>query len=474
MAICYYRPPDGLVQTIVRGTNYYGSMTRLCYTAGVKRKPLPSHQVRLERIVGGGQTIGSLPDGKRVFVWGGLPGETVQVQLTKNKSSMAEGVVTEVLEASSGRQEPLDPQSFLSTSPWQIMGFADEQQAKGQLIQEAFALHHTALPGVVEVYSDSNQTAYRNKVEFSWWWDTDENRLDLAFFRRGTHGKVPVDGTSLARPEINRLAVAVRDLLRSKPVEARSLKALLIRCDRDGSCVWQLYVKDKLPDVISPAEAAALPAQGGEIIYSDPRSPASRITERLTAFGDIVLADNILGVQFRYATEGFFQVNLPVYEEALRDMQRWIADDQPLIDMYSGVGSIGLSIGTAGDGSRQLTLVEIDEHAYREMERNAALIADTSTAVIKPVLAAAEQALEQISGDATVIVDPPRAGLHHSVTERLLEARPERIIYLSCNPVTQARDAELLAAGYDIEFHRGYNFFPRTPHIEHLIVLRAR
>jgi 23S rRNA (uracil1939-C5)-methyltransferase len=87
------------------------------------------------------------------------------------------------------------------------------------------------------------------------------------------------------------------------------------------------------------------------------------------------------------------------------------------------------------------------------------------------VLAASEDALDYITHDATVILDPPRAGLHEKVTEKLLEAAPQRIIYLSCNPVTQARDVARLAEKYGIRHHQGYNFFPRTPHIEHLVIL---
>jgi 23S rRNA (uracil1939-C5)-methyltransferase len=89
-------------------------------------------------------------------------------------------------------------------------------------------------------------------------------------------------------------------------------------------------------------------------------------------------------------------------------------------------------------------------------------------------LAPSEKALDYITADATVIVDPPRAGLHTAVTERLLAVRPPRVVYLSCNPVTQARDVSLLLDAYKIAGQRGYNFFPRTPHIEHLIVLERR
>lgn len=499
----------------------------------MKRQPLET--IHLDKIVGGGQALGTLADGRKCFVWGGLPGETVTVRVTKKKSHLVEAVVEEVILPSPDRIQPYDPDSYLSTSPWQIMPLEIEQIYKRQLIDDAFTLHNVTLPAAIDIYCDNVAYGYRNKVEFSWYSesvvsrvvsqkksglvsgpglfsddtreiDADSDReesfidtLDLAFFRRGSKGKIVVDGTSLAHPAINNLARAIRDLLRHKRVAARQLKTLLIRCDQSGSCVWQLYVKDRLPDeIITADEAAKLPAQGGEIIYSDPRSPASRITERLACFGNTTLTDTILGIPFRYACEGFFQVNIPVYEQALRDMKEWVpydcnsqhsgrqlghhqkiirdprevaqifsgvplATDQPILDFYAGVGTIGLTIG----GSN-VTLVEINADAVREMQRN---IAELDRTDARAVLAPSEQALNYITGKEIVIVDPPRAGLHPDVIATLLQKLPPRILYLSCNPVTQARDVALLQQNYHIVHHRGYNFFPRTPHIEHLIIL---
>ena len=425
--------------------------------------------LRLEKIVGGGQAIGTLDDGRKAFVWGGLPKELVTIRVTKKKSHFVEGIVTEIIEKSPERITPKDENSYLSTSPWQIMPMSSEQSHKASLIEEAFLLHNITLPEKIEVFSDGVEFNYRNKVEFSWFGDkTDDDEketLDLAFFKRGGKGKVIVDGTSLAHPSINKLAIEIRDLLQTKPIVARQLKTLLIRSDQQGNTVWQLYVKDKVENLISDDEAKLLSAAGGEIIYSDPKSPASRITERLNKFGDTTLSDTILGVAFNYACEGFFQVNIPVYEKALSDMKAWINCNEKLLtlDLYSGVGTIGLTIG--GD---DVTLVEINEHAVAEMQRN---IAKLNRPNAKAILAPSEKSLEYITDEQIVIVDPPRAGLHADVTNRLLETEPPRIIYLSCNPVTQARDVSLLQEKYEIAHHQGYNFFPRTPHIEHLVVL---
>ena len=433
------------------------------------RKVYPAYTLTLDAITGGGQSIGTLEDGRKCFVWGGLPGELVSIQSTKIKSSLVEGVVTEVLTSSPERIKPQDPESYLSTSPWQIMTFEAEQKYKAQLIYDAFALHNIKLPQPPDIYSNDNIYGYRNKIEFSWFSQTDPtsgvDTLDLAFFRRGSKGKIVVNGTSLAHPSINQLAREIRDLLHQKSISARQLKTLLIRSDKSGNCVWQLYTKDKLPDTITEQEADKLSAQGGEIIYSDPRSPASRITERLASFGDITLRDNLLGTTFRYATESFFQINLPVYSQVLSDIRKFIPSEKPVIDLYSGVGTIGLTVTSK---EQPLKLIEINSSAVDEMKHN---ISDLGRKNTEAILSASENVTDQIEPNSTIIVDPPRAGLHQDVTMRLLETAPKRIIYLSCNPVTQARDIQLLSEKYDISHMQGYNFFPRTPHIENLVIL---
>ena len=434
----------------------------------MKKKVLPIVNIKLDKIVGGGQALGTLEGGRKMFVWGGLPGETVAAQMTKKKSNLAEGVVMEVLEPSAERITPRDDTSYLSTSPWQIMTFDAEQHYKSALIEEAFELHDIVLPDKIEVFTDDKQYEYRNKIEFSWYWNKESDTLDLAFFRRGTHGKIPVDGTSLANPAINRAATAMRDLLRTKSdVRAYMLKTLLVRCDNSGNVAMQLYVKEPDFAQLPEHEIVNLGVAGFELVFSNPKSPASVITNRLQQWGTVNLSDNILDIPFTYAVEGFFQINIPIYEQALRDMKKFVNSKKPTVDLYSGVGTIGLTIGGAN-----VTLVEINEPAVIEMKRNIKAL-DREKAV-QAILAPSESALEHIVAGSTIIVDPPRAGLHEDVVDKLLDVAPERIIYLSCNPVTQARDVARLSEKYGIQYHRGYNFFPRTPHIEHLVVLTLK
>ena len=426
--------------------------------------------VKFNKITPGGQALGELESGKKIFAWGVLPGETAEVQITKSKKSFAEGFATEILEKSPNRIEPRNPESFLSTSPWQIFDFEFEQKTKQELIAESFRQEKIAL-NQEEIYSDGEIFEYRNKVEFSFWFekfeDSDDGELNLAFFKRGGKGKIPVVGTSLAEPEINQAGQKVLEILRARKTASRDLKTLLIRANKNGEIAAQLYVKEEDFTPFSSQEIEKLSFKCFEIIFSNPKSPASVITKILQTSGEKNLTDSVLGVNFNYATESFFQINLPVYEKALLDMKRFIDSKKPTIDLYSGVGSIGLTIG-----ENNLTMVEINESAVTEMRANISKLGREDSA--RAVLAPSEKALDFIESGANLIVDPPRAGMDKKVCAKILEAEPEKIIYLSCNPATQARDAAILSKKYDIIYSRGYNFFPRTPHIENLMVLELR
>lgn len=423
--------------------------------------------VKLESVVGGGQTIASvkLADGqiKKAFIWGGLPGETVKFVVTKKRAGILEGIVTEVIEAVAERIKPRDELSFLSTSPWQIYNYQYELEQKIRLTKEAFAGQKIPLTFSPRILTDGIKYHYRNKMEFTWWWDKTAEQLELATYRRGSKGKIVIKGSSLAREEINVAASNIRNVLNKNKFEARDLKTLLLRSNQQGKVVAQLYVTtEKIK--LTEADFKQLNISGLEIILSDPRSPASVINRRLQTFGEVRLSDELLGRSFSYPAESFFQINLPVYELALKEITQFLLPNKPVVDLYSGVGTIGLTVA----GDLPVTLVEINQAAVTEMQQNIEKLGiNKATAV----LAASEDATSYITSDCQLIIDPPRAGLHSKVVASILEKQPRRIIYLSCNVATQARDVALLTEKYQIMHGIGFNFFPRTPHIENLIVL---
>ena len=408
--------------------------------------------VTIEKLVHGGQGIGTLADGRRVFVWNVLPGETVKIQLTKNKNKLAEGVAIEIIKPSPEREQPLD-QAYLSTSPWQVVSFAAENTYKQAILAETMQREHVAFVADIPMVAGREQWHYRNKMEYSFW--ADDTGLHLALFNRGTHGKRIVPGSSIASPSVDQTANKILEILNKHAIRGSQLKTVVVRANQAGETVGALFVKDEsFPELVELAEIC----RGLVVYYSNPKSPASVQTRELYIYGDITLTDKILGCDIKYDVNSFFQVNLDIFTQALTKIKQVVSNNS-YIDMYSGVGTIGLTIGG------RAVLVESDLHNSEMARQNAQGMG------AEIVQATAETALSHITDKHYLIVDPPRAGLHAKVVDRIIEATPPVIVYLSCNPITQARDLALLQSTYKIISVTGYNFFPRTPHIESLAVL---
>lgn len=409
-------------------------------------------EIDITKLVHGGQGLGQLSDGRKIFVWNALPGEKVGVRVGRKKRDYAEGFAEEVLVASKHRTEPLD-EAYLSTSPWQIMTFEAENNYKKEILTEAFTREGIKLPEFKFV-SEGEPLHYRNKMEYSFWGD--EDGLHLALFHRASHGKRIVTGSSIARPEIDETANEIVAILNKNGIRASQLKTVVIRTNKQGSVVAALFVKDKaFPEI----EALQTVCQGITVVFSNPKSPASVVTEVLRTHGNVMLTDELAGRTLRYDVNSFFQVNLPIFEKAVASIKLVVKTDKSVVDMYSGVGTIGLIVGAS-------KLVELDIANIEMAERN------VGSDKVEVIHASTENALENITPESTVIVDPPRAGLHSKIIGHILETKPKKIIYLSCNPSTQARDIARLLSVYELKKFEGYNFFPRTPHIESLALLQ--
>ncbi len=381
--------------------------------------------MKIEKIVPGGQGIGTLEDGKKVFLWNVLPGEEVEEFLmTKKKSKYLEGIATKISRKSEFRMDAKD-ECFLSTSPWQIFDYRFELKQKAEIVRECFRQNGIEIE-TPEVVTDGKEWNYRNKMEYALFWDNEEEKIRLAFHQRGSHRKVPIEKSSIERPKIYKAAEKIILELNERREEARKYQSLILRCSQRGGVSGGLYENGK----------------------AHPVFPS--------------LSDDILGVSYNYSPNGFFQINLPVYELALFEIKKNLGDSSKVLDLYSGVGTIGLSVARGKD----LTLVECDKSAFFELEKNCRGIEGAGA-----VLAKSEEALEYIEPEMTVILDPPRAGCHEKLIEKLLETVPEKIIYLSCNPATQARDVARLSEKYQVLEVKAFNFFPKTPHIENLVVL---
>ena len=392
----------------------------------INREETVQSPIKIDKLTPTGQGIGTLENGKKIFLWNTLPGEEIKSYLLlKEKSSYDEGVALAFEKRNENRVKPKDEQ-YLSTSPWQIMTDDFEAKEKSKVLNE---LYRDLWTEKVEFHQSRKTWHYRNKMEYSLYYNFDTEKIELAIHPRGSHSKMPIKNSSIEREEIFERAKAIVDELNKNGDEARKYQSLLLRANRNGEVSGGLFEKGKSHPVFKN------------------------------------LTDKILDHEYSYSPNGFFQINLDVYEEVLKKIKSFIneTETKKVLDLYSGVGTIGLSVASEKD----LTLVEIDKSAYKELEENCKSIKNAT-----PVLAKSEEALDYITPDSVVILDPPRAGCDEKLIKKLIEVRPKEIIYLSCNPITQVRDVKLLVdAGMKLESLEGYNFFPKTPHIESLVKL---
>ena len=413
-----------------------------------------SEELTIDKLVHGGQGMGVIKDGRKAFIWNALPGEGVRARLTRTRKDFVEGIAEEIISPSSHRIEPKED-IYLATSPWQIMDLEYENIQKALIVSETFSREHVELPDF-SMLSDNVPFGYRNKIEFSFYGD--DTGLHYAFFNRGSHQKQIVTESALALPQINTAAKEFLQELNKHTIRAGDLKSVIFRCDQSGDVVASLFVKPETFVELNKPKVI----KGLKVYHSNPKSPASVLTKLIYQEGTTTLTDELNGTPITYDVCGFFQVNLPVFEMALKEIADATKKETKKVDMYSGVGTIGLAIGNTK------TLVELDK-ANIDMANHNAQNQD-----IDVVHASTENALQYIESDVALIVDPPRSGLHKDVIKRILAVKPPLICYLSCNPATQARDVALLKDSYKIASFTGYNFFPKTPHIETLVILERQ
>lgn len=415
----------------------------------------------VEKMVFGGQSLGRI-DGKVLFAWDVLPGETARIAtLIKKKKDFVECIAEPVGSTSPDRIIPREDH-YRSCSPWQIMTPEAEHRYKIAIAQETYARLAGIPTAISTIATDGIEYEYRNKMEYALM-ETSDGKATLASFERGTHRIRPITPCLLPYESINQAAATVLAWMDAERLPARIFKSIILRGNRRGEVVAVLFSLDPVHPKTAPVFDANL--IGIEVYFSRAESPASTPDKLLFAAGTRELTETVGGTPFLYGALSFFQVNLPLYERALADIKKHVPSNTPVVDFYGGTGSIGLSVADTAS----LTIVDSNEESITYAEKN---IAARGKQNAHAIAAPAEKVTDYITSDVTLMLDPPRAGMHPKVVKKILEVQPSTIIYLSCNISTQARDLALLKEHYRIIETKLYNFFPRTPHIEGLVVLQ--
>lgn len=429
-----------------------------------KERPRPmTKEITLEfkKIVGEGKALGR-HDGKVVFAYGVLPGETARVRVTMEKRNFMETEVLEVLTTSPDRVAPKEDH-YLSCSPWQIMDYGLQAGTKKGLVEDLLYQTTKETIRLDKFYEASARFGYRTKIEYSF--TSVDGRLSFAFHKRGGYREMyPLPaGCALMSEGANAAALKILDALNAAGIAAQDLKTLIIReAKNTGERLAVLFLKRK--DLALP-EFRVEGLNGFVAAYSNPLSPMSTADEVLSAWGNDFVTERLLGTELAYGFDCFFQNNIELFETALREIRASAAECGKIIDLYSGVGAIGLSLrDLAGKVYAVESVPSSVKYARLNAERNKA---DNFEVLCSMTEKAGTEALR---GADILVLDPPRAGLHQKVVKNIMELLPGKIIYLSCNPITQGRDAAFFLEKYKLIRSAAFDFYPNTPHMETLLV----
>lgn len=412
-----------------------------------------------DRIVPEGKAMAHWHD-KALFCIGPLPGETARVQLTREKKRWAEAMLEEIITASPHRH-PAEEGHFLACSPWQGVDYGYQLELKRKMLEELYSRPELTL-AIKDFIAAPKMTGYRNKLEFSL--VLDQGQLELAFHVRGTFNDfVPApDGCVLGSPAMNKAAATVIASLNDMELQ-QVAQTLIVREDSAGRIIVVVTLRQKAPRDLSAL--AEMPVDG-IVVALKSTTDAHKL---LWSHGIDELTETVGGITVAYPWDAFFQVNPAAFDNAFKDIVRHIDPEHFVADLYGGAGTIGLPV--AGIANKVVG-IEISASAVELANANALRNGLTNYKAFATRSETMDP--ETIRGVDTVIVDPPRAGLHALVIDFLKQAQPKRIIYLSCNPVTQVRDLLLLDDEYKVIEVTGYDFYPGTLHMESLAVLDRR
>lgn len=405
-------------------------------------------ELRIEKMVQGGEGMARLQDGRVCFVAGALPGELCKVQLTFKKKDFTKGRVIQILEKSPDRVKPQCP-LYGKCGGCSLQHLASEKQAlyMEQVERENFRrLAHAELPDDFKIHV-GKPWGYRNRA-----------RVVCRSRRNGFPGAKVQFG--FREQESNDVICFDRcPVLTSGLNEFLAGPAQKIFGDREGPPrELDLNIFDN---------------GGGKISYYHHGMRASEFAQNAVSVVDVC------GKSIQADASVFFQSNLDLLPElvnAVRDavdegLNSHTASNEWLIDLFSGVGFFAAILQ---DRFKKITTVEREEGCLVHAKINLSKPSDEKSAAIENVSAPAEEWLEKnvVDVPATLIVDPPRTGLPKEALEAIVASSVNRLIYVSCDPVTLARDyAKFAQAGFSLIRAEGFAFYPQTPHLEMMFVL---
>jgi 23S rRNA (uracil1939-C5)-methyltransferase len=463
-----------------------------------KRVVLPA--VPITGIADRGKGVGRTPDGMVVFVENTVPGDVVDVMVQKKKSGFAEGIVEQYVTLSPQRVEPFcEHFKVCGGCKWQYLQYDDQLAHKEQLVRDALIrIGKVAVGAFLPIVGAPETVYYRNKLEFTFsnkrWLLKEEMHTEsdsihaLGFHRAGYFDKiVDINQCWLQAEPSNEVRNFIRQLAIEQDLtfyDVRKhegfLRNLLVRLTTTGELMLVVSFGYDDSDAIRNFLDGILLRFGNQVttlVYNvnTKKNDALYDLDMITYSGKGYVEEKLGEVRFNIGPKSFFQTNSKQAKN-LYDIVVGFAGltgSENVYDLYTGTGSIALYLAKY---CRQVVGIEEIPEAISDAEENKALN-DIKNAIfyagdVKNVLT--PEFIERHGRPDLVITDPPRAGMHEKAVRFLLDLAAPRIVYVSCNPATQARDLQWLSEKYDAVKSQPVDMFPHTHHVENVVLLVAR
>lgn len=399
----------------------------------------------LDGIAQGGDGVGRW-QGRVVFATGGLPGEHVRVYLTEQRPSFARGYVTDIMTVA---PERIPPQLHgTDHMPWQHIAYPAQLAFKHQILTDQLAkIAGLTDLEILEFIPSMSPWNYRNAARLH------VEETAVGYFATGSHTLQPIESDPLLLPPLNEALSAFQAVL--EPTE-QVQNVVLRMSETQGHVVAELGGTGNLWP-LAQRWREACPILSGVVVPG------------LVSHGDTTLIEHLDDITLYLQPAVFFQVNLAAATNLLHTVYGELAlqGDEYLLDLYSGVGTFALPLARYAQA-----VLGIEEHslAVANARKSAAEHHLTNARIVDGRV---EHLLIEIDESFDcVVLDPPRRGCHQQVLEALLRYKPERMVYVSCNPSTLARDLKILVTGgYQVVRIQPIDLFPQTPHIEAVCTL---
>ncbi|WP_420459290.1 23S rRNA (uracil(1939)-C(5))-methyltransferase RlmD [Neolewinella sp.] len=468
---------------------------------GKNRFPDRIEQVRITGLADKGFCVGKTPEGMTVFVEDVAPGDVVDVRPFRKKKKLLFAAPTRFIKRSSERVEPFCQHfGVCGGCKWQHFGYTGQLREKERMVHDAFArIGKVEVEQWEPILGSTEIQYYRNKLEFGCanrrWLTTEEIGTDIdnevpviGFHKAGAYDKlIQIEHCHLQHGPSNELRNGLRALAAELGVtffDMRErhglLRQLMVRTTTTGQCMLVVAFFADERETITRFLDAALERFGtaiSSLFYCiNPKVNEYLMDLEMVHYAGTDYVTERLGhVAFRIGPKSFFQTNSVQAERlyAIAADYAGLTGTENVYDLYTGIGSIALYLANR---CRQVVGIEEIAAAIDDAHVNAALNGVTNaTFYAGDVRAILTEEFAATHGRPDVLLtDPPRAGMHPKVVDMLLQLAAPRLVYVSCNPATQARDLALLAEKYVVERARPVDMFPHTSHVESVVSLRLR